>query len=113
MLLGPQISEQLRHPAVDRAEPMQARVAGAAEGDQRGGPVRGPAVVNDERRRRKANATGAVVALEDPFPLAGEAGAVTPPAVVAGLAEPVAVEIRRSAGAAQGKLLVFEVGGHR
>ena len=68
VLLGPQFSEQLGDPAVDGAETMQARVAGAAEGDQRRGDVGGPAMVDDERRRREADAAGVAVAGADPFP---------------------------------------------
>lgn len=49
--------------------------------------------------------------IEDPFLLAAEAGPRTPAAVVAGFAEPTAVEIPRSAGAAQ-RELDLEVGGH-
>ena len=67
--------------------------------------------MNDERRRRTADAAGAAVALEDPLPLAGESGAVAPPAVVAGLAPPATVEIPGSAGAAQRELFL-KVGGH-
>ena len=48
--------------------------------------------------------TGATVALEDPFPPAAEAGAGAAAAVVAELAQPAAVEVRRSAGAAQRQL---------
>ena len=112
MLLGPQISEQVRDPAVDRAEAVQARMAGPAEGDQRGGPVRGPAVVDDERIGGEADAAEAAVAGEDPVALPREAGAVAAAAVVAGLAPPAAVEGQGSAGAAQRELLMLAVGGH-
>ena len=100
---------------------MQARVTGPAEGDQRRGAVglfpSQAAVVDDERARGKADAAGAAVAAEDLFPLAAEAGAVTPAAVVAGFAQAAAVEVRRSAGAAQGdllegELLFFKSAGH-
>ena len=111
MLLGPQGFQQLGDPAVDRAETVEARVAGAAEGDQRRGKVRGSAVVDDERRRGVADAAGAMVALEDPFPPAAEAGARSPAAVVAELAQPAAVEVRGSAGAAQ-RELDLAGGGH-
>ena len=112
MLLGPQFCEQLGDPAVDRAETVETGVAGAAEGDQGRGDVRGPAVVDDQRRRREADAAGVMVAGQDPFPAPGEAGAGAPAAVVAGLAEPAAVEIRGSAGAAQRELSFLEGGGH-
>ena len=112
MLLGPQFCEQVRDPAVDRAEAMETGVAGPAEGDQSGRGVSGASMVDDKRRRREADAAGAVVALEDPFPLAGEATAVAALAVVAPLAQPAAVELRGSAGAAQRELF-FEGGGHR
>ncbi len=49
MLLGPQLEESGGDPAVDRPEPMQARMAAPAEGDEGGRKVRGPAVVDDER----------------------------------------------------------------
>ena len=112
MLLGPQGFEQLGDPAVDRAQAVEASMAGPAEGDQRRGAVGGPAVVDDERRRGVTDAAGVAVAGEDPLPLAGEAVAVAPAAVVAGLAQAAAVEIRRSAGAAQRELLLM-VSGHR
>ena len=86
-------------------------MTGPAEGDQRRGAVGGGAVVDDERRRGVTDAAGAAVAGEDPFPLAGEAVAVAPAAVVAGLAQPAAVEVRRSAGTAQRELLLM-VSGH-
>ena len=105
MLLGPQGFQQLGDPAVDRAQAMEPRVAGAAEGDQRRGAVGGPAVVDDERRRGITDAAGTAVAGEDPLPLAGEAVAVAAAAVVAGLAQPAAVEGGGSAGAAQRDLL--------
>ena len=104
MLLGPQGFQQLGDPAVDGAEPMETGVAGAAEGDQRRGDVGGPAVVDDERRRGVTDAAGVVVAGEDPFPAPAEARAGAAAAVVASLAEPAAVEIPRSAGAAKGQL---------
>ena len=68
-------------------------------------------MVDDKRIRREADAAGAVVALEDPFPLAGEAAAVPAAAVVAPLAQAAAVEIPRSAGAAQRELF-FWAGSH-
>ena len=111
MLLGPQGFEKVGDPAVDRPQSVQARMAGAAEGDQSGRGVRGTAVVDDERRRRKADAAGAAVALEHLFAASGEAAAVAPAAVVAGLAQPAAVELRGSAGAAQRQLLEGVHGG--
>ena len=101
MLLGPQIGEQLGDPAVDRSEPMQARVARAAEGDQRRGPIGGGAVVDDERIRSVTDAAEAAVAGQHPVALPGEAVAVAAAAVVAGLTQAAAVERRGSAGAAQ------------
>ena len=67
-------------------------------------------MVDDERRRGVTDAAGAVVALEDPFPPAGEAVAVASPAVVAGLAEPAAVDLGAAAGAAERDLL--RIGDH-
>ena len=68
-------------------------------------------MVDDERRRGVADAAGAMVALEDPFPPAAEAGAGAAAAVVAVLAQPASVEVRRSAGAAQ-RQLDLAGGGH-
>ena len=112
MLLGPQIGEQLGHPAVDGAEAMQARVARPTEGDQRGGPIGRPAVVNDERIRSAADSAEVMVARQDPFPAPAEAGPRAAAAVVAGLAQAAAVELPGAAGAAERQLL-FEGGGHR
>ena len=111
VLLGPQFSEQVGDPAVDRPEPVEPRVAGPAEGDQSGRGVGGGAVMHDERIRSQADAAQVAVTRQDPFPAPAEAGAGAAGAVVAGLAEPAAVEIRRSAGAAQGELFL-KVGGH-
>ena len=111
MLLGPECFEQLGDPAVDRSEPMEPGVAGAAEGDQRRGAVRGPAVVDDERRGGLADAAEVMVAGQDPFPAPAEAGPRAPAAVVAGLAQSAAVEIPRTAGAAQ-RQLDLACGGH-
>ena len=86
-------------------------MAGAAECDQGRGGVSGPAVVDDERRRREADAAQVVVAGKDPVALAGEAAAVATAAVVAGLTEPAAVELGLAAGAAQRELFL-KVGGH-
>ena len=71
----------------------QPRMAGPAEGDQGRGAISGGAVVDDERPAGPADAAGVVVAGEDPFPAPAEAGAGAPAAVVAGLAEPAAVEL--------------------
>ena len=90
---------------------MHARVAGAAEGDQSGGGVSGPAVVDDERRRGVTDAAGVVVAGQDPFPAPAEAGPLAPAAVVAGFAQPAAVELGVAAGAAQRELGLRD-GGH-
>ena len=111
MLLGPQLFQNVGDPAVDRAQPMQARVTAPAEGDQRGRQVRGPAVVDDERRRGIADAAEAAVTGEDLFPAAGEAGAVAPAAVVAAETEPAAEEGGLAAGAAERDLLV-RIEGH-
>ena len=110
MLLGPQLEQGFRDPAVDGPEAVQPRVAGGAEGDQGGGTVRGAAVVDDERGGRSADAAEPAVAGEDLFAAAGEAGAVTAAVVVAGFAQPAAVEIGFSAGAAQRELSV-RIGG--
>ena len=96
MLLGPQCFEKVGDPAVDGAEPMEPRVARPAEGDQGRGAISGGAVVDDERRGGLADAAEVMVAGKYPFPAPAEAGAGAPAAVVAGLAEPAAVEIRRS-----------------
>ena len=111
MLLGPQLDQLIGDPAVDRAQPMETGVAGAAEGDQGGGAVRGPAVMDDERRRGVTDAAEPTVACQDPFPAPAEAGPRAAAAVVAGLAQPAAVEIRGSAGAAQ-RQLYFWAGSH-
>ena len=111
VLLGPQFSEQVGDPAVDRPEPVEPRVAGPAEGDQSGRGVGWGAVMHDERIRSQADAAQVAVTRQDPFPAPAEAGAGAAGAVVAGLAEPAAVEIRGSAGAAQGELFL-KVGGH-
>ena len=92
-------------------EPVEPRVAGPAEGDQSGRGVGGGAVMHDERIRSQADAAQVAATRQDPFPAPAEAGAGAAGAVVAGLAEPAAVEIRRSAGAAQGELFL-KVGGH-
>ena len=68
-------------------------------------------MVDDERRRGVTDAAEPTVAGQDPFPAPAEAGAGAPAAVVAGLAQPAAVEIRGSAGAAQRELF-YLVGGH-
>ena len=49
VLLGPQLSEHVWDPAVDRSELVQARMIPPAEGDQGGGEIRGPTVVDHER----------------------------------------------------------------
>ena len=111
MLLGPQGFEQLGDPAVDRAQPVQPRVARPAEGDQGVRAMGGPAVVDDQRRGGLADAAQVMVAGQHPFPAPAEAGAGAPVTVVAGLAEPAAVEIPGSAGAAKGELDLM-IGGH-
>ena len=111
MLLGPQGFEQVGDPAVDRPQSVQARVAGAAEGDQGVRAMGGPAVMDDQRRRGVTDAAGAAVAGEDPFPAPAEAGAGAAAAVVAGLAQPAAVELGVAAGAAQ-RELYFLAGSH-
>ena len=104
MLLGPQGFEKVGDPAVDRPQPVQARVARPPEGNQGVRAMGGAAVVDDERRGGLADAAEVMVALEDPFPPAAEAGPRSPAAVVAPLAQPAAVEVRGSAGAAQRQL---------
>ena len=113
MLLGPQGFEKVGDPAVDRSQSMQARVAGAAEGDQGVRAMGGAAVVDDERRGGLADAAEMMVAGQHPFPAPAEAGAGAAAAVVAGLAQPAAVEIGRTAGAAQRELKLLAAGGHR
>ena len=112
MLLGPECFEQVGYPAVDRAKPVEPRVAGPAEGDQRRGSVGGSAVVDDERRGGPADAAEVMIASQHPFPAPAEAGPRSPSAVVAGLAQAAAVEIWRSAGTAERELLLM-VSGHR
>ena len=111
MLLGPQGFEKIGDPVVESAEAMETGVTPSAEGDQGGGAVRGPAVVDDERRRRTADAAQVVVAGQDPFPAPAEAGPRAAAAVVAGLAQPAAEELGFSAGAAERDLRV-RIGGH-
>ena len=112
VLLGPQLSEHVWDPAVDRSELVQARMTPPAEGDQGGGEIRGPTVVDHERVAGTADSTEVAVPRQDLFPAAGEAGARAPPAAVAGLAQPAAVELELSAGAAQRDLFFLEAGGH-
>ena len=72
-------------------------------------------MVDDERRRGVTDAAEPTVACQDPFPAPAEAGPRAAAAVVAGLAQPAAVEIRGSAGAAQRELFYLagsHVGGH-
>ena len=69
-------------------------------------------MVDDERRRGEADAAQVMVARQHPFPAPAEAGARSPAAVVADLAEAAAVELGRSAGTAERELLLM-VGGHR
>ena len=76
-------------------------MAGAAEGDQGGWPIRGPAVVDDEGLRSPADAAEAAVAGQDLFAAAGEARPRAAAAVVAALTEPAAVELGAAAEAAQ------------
>ena len=68
MLLGPQGFQQLGDPAVDRAQAVEPRMAGPAEGDQGRGGIRGPAVVDDQGRGGLADAAGPMVAGQDLFP---------------------------------------------
>ena len=68
-------------------------------------------MVDDERRGGLADAAGAMVAGEDPFPAPAEAGPRAAAAVVAGFAQPAPVQIPGSAGAAQRELFL-KVGGH-
>ena len=112
MLLGPQLYEHVWDPAVDRSELVQARMTPPAEGNQGGGEIRGPTVVDHERVAGTADSTEVAVPRQDLFPAAGEAGARAAPAVVAGLAQPAAVEPELSAGAAQRDLFFLEAGGH-
>ena len=115
MLLGPQGFEKVGDPAVDRPQSVQARMAGAAEGDQSGrGDSRDVRWWTTSGAGAEADAAGAAVALEHLFAASGEAAAVAAVAVVAPLAQPAAVEIPGSAGAAQRQLLVGKrgAGGH-
>ena len=112
MLLGPQGFEKVGDPAVDRAEAMEPRVAGPAEGDQGVRAVGGAAVVDDQGRGGLADAAEVAVAGQGPFPAPAEAGPRAPSAVVAEFTESATIEVPRSAGAAERELLVFEVGGH-
>ena len=112
VLLGPQLSEHVWDPAVDRFELVQARMTPPAEGNQGGGEIRGPTVVDHERVAGTADSTEVAVPRQDLFPAAGEAGARAATAVVAGLAQPATVELDLSAGAAQRDLFFLEAGGH-
>ena len=109
MLLGPQFSEQVGDPAVESAEPVEPRVTGTAEGDQRVRKVRGAAVVDDERRRGVTDAAEPAVAAEDFSPAPREAGAA--PAPVAGPTPPPVKESETPTGAAERELSV-RIGGH-
>ena len=62
--------------------------------------------MDDQRRGGPADAAEVMVAHQDPFPAPAEAAAGAPAAVVAGLAQPAAVELGRSAGAAQRDLRI-------
>ena len=64
----------------------------------------GSAAVDDQRRRGVTGTAGAAVSLEDPFPLAAEAGAVAAAAAVAELARPATKEFGLAAGAERRQL---------
>ena len=107
MLLGPQLFQDVRDPAVDRSQPVQPGMAGPAKGDQGGREVRGPAVVDHKRGSCAAYPAEVVVAGQDLLAAAGEAGAVTVAAVVAGFAKAGVVELRVAAWAEQRELLLL------
>ena len=67
MLLGPQLPQQVGDPAVDRPEPVQARMAGVAEGDQGRGGVGETSVVDNELCGGAADAAEPAVAGKDFF----------------------------------------------
>ena len=69
--------------------------------------------MDDQGRGGVTDAAGPVVAGQDPFPAPAEAGARAATAVVAGLAQPAAVEIGGAAGTAERELLLLMVSGHR
>ena len=68
-------------------------------------------MVDDERRGGPADAAEVMVARQYPFPAPAEAGPRATAAVVAGLAQPAAVELPGAAGAAQ-RELGFLAGSH-
>ena len=57
VLLGPQLSEHVWDPAVDRSELVQARMTPPAEGDQGGGEIRGPTAANSDDAARAQQPT--------------------------------------------------------
>jgi hypothetical protein len=73
MLFGPEDGEEFRDPDVNRSQPMQARMAGGADGDQEIGIAdAGKPVMNMEAVPRPAADAPQPIALEDRFPISGE-----------------------------------------
>ena len=97
VLLGPQLEQGFRDPAVDGPEPVQPRVTSGAEGDQSRVDITRPAVMDDQPFSGPADAAAMVVA---------GAGA----APVASQAPPPAKQLEAAAGAAEGDLGVEEHG---
>ena len=110
VLLGPQLEQGFRDPAVDGPEAVQPRVAGGAEGDQGSVGVPRVAMMDHKPFSGPADAAAMVVAGQDFLAQAAEAGAGAAPAPVAGPTPPPVKESETPTGAAEGDL---GVGGHK
>ena len=110
MLLGPQLEQVFRDPAVDGPEAVQPRVAGGAEGDQGIVGVPRVAMMDHKPFSGPADAAAMVVAGQDFLAPAAEAGAGAGAAPVASQAPPPAKQLEAAAGAAEGDLGVEEHG---
>ena len=110
VLLGPQLKQGFRDPAVDGPEAVQPRVAGGAEGDQGIVGVPRVAMMDHKPFSGPADAAAMVVAGQDFLAQAAEAGAGAAPAPVAGPTPPPVKESETPTGAAEGDL---GVGGHK
>jgi hypothetical protein len=88
MLFGPEDGERFRDPEANGSEPMQARVADSADGDQQIGVAdAGMPVMNMEAIPRPAAAAPELIAREDDFPVPSEVCARMPAGAVAAGAE--------------------------
>ena len=110
VLLGPQLEQGFRDPAVDGPEVVQPRVAGGAEGDQGIVGVPRVAMMDHKPFSGPADAAAMVVAGQDFLAQAAEAGAGAAPAPVAGPTPPPVKESETPTGAAEGDL---GMGGHK